>query len=77
MILKLDIASDPVLFEIQQVLLTAVAAVSSYRLQSISKRILMLFQNGNQRMVVCPVITYISVDYKVILYRDLDIVCRL
>ena len=77
MILKLDIASDPVLFELQQVLFTAVAAVSSYRLQSISKRILMLFQNGNQRMVVCPVITYISVDYKVILYRDLDIVCRL
>ena len=27
-------------------------------------------------MVVCPVINS-SVDYKVILYRDLDIVCRL
>ena len=77
MILKLDIASDPVLFEIQQIPFTAAAAVGSHRLQSISKRILVLFQNGDQCIIVCPVITHISVDYKVILYRDLDIVCRL
>ena len=77
MIRKLDIASDPVLFEIQQVLFTAVAAVGSHRLQGVSKRIPVLFQNGDQRMIVCPVITHISVDYKIILYRDLDIVCRL
>ena len=65
---KLDIASDPVLFEIQQVLFTAVAAVGRHRLQGVSKRILVLFQNGDQRMIVGPVITHISVDYKVILY---------
>ena len=39
MIRKLDIASDPVLFEIQQILFTAVAAVGSHRLQGVSKRI--------------------------------------
>ena len=77
MILKFDIASDTVLFEIQQILFTTVAAVGGHRLQSVSKCIPMLFQNGNQCTVVCPVITHISVDYKVILYRDLDIVCRL
>ena len=65
MILKLDIAPDPVLFEIQQILFTAVAAVGSHRLQGVSKRILMLFQYGDQRIIVCPVITHISVDYKV------------
>lgn len=73
--LKLDITPDPVLFQIQQVLFTAVAAVSSHCLQRISKRFPVLFQNRDQRMIVCPVIAYISVDDKVILHRNLDIVC--
>ena len=74
-ILELDIAGNPVSFQIQQVLFTAVAAVSSHCLQRISKRFPVLFQNRDQRMIVCPVIAYISVDDKVILHRDLDIVC--
>ena len=43
MVLKFDIAPDLILFQIQQVLLTAVAAVGSHRLQCISKRIPVLF----------------------------------
>ena len=41
--LKLDITPDPVLFQIQKVLFTAVAAVSSHCLQRISKRFPVLF----------------------------------
>ncbi len=77
MVLKLDIAPNPVLFQIQQVLLTAVTAVGSHRFQHIPKRIPVLFQNGSQCVVVRPVATYITVDNKIILYRNLDIVCRL
>ena len=43
MILKLDEAFDLILFQIQQVLLTAVAAVDSHCLQCIAKRIPVLF----------------------------------
>ena len=43
MVLKFDITPDLILLQIQQVLLTAVAAVSSHRLQRISKRIPVLF----------------------------------
>lgn len=39
MVLNLDEAFDLILFQIQQVLLTAVTTVGSYRLQCISKRI--------------------------------------
>ena len=77
MVLKFDIAPDPILFQIQQVFLTAVAAVSSNCFQHISKRVPVLFQNRDQRIIVCPVIAHISMDNKVILYCDLDIVCRL
>ena len=43
MVLKFNITPDPILFQIQQVLLTAVAAVGSHRLQRISKRVPVLF----------------------------------
>ena len=76
MVLQLDIAPDPVLFQIHQVLFAAVSAVGSYCLQCVSKRFPVLFQDGDQRIVVCPVIADISVDNKVILYRDLDVICR-
>ena len=76
MVLKFDEAPNLILFQIQQVLLTAVTAVGSHCLQGISKRFPVLFQNRDQSVVICPVIAYISVDNKVILYRNLDIVCR-
>ena len=76
MVLQLDEAADPVLFQIQQVLFTAVAAVGSDCLQLIPKRFPVFFQNWDQRVVVCPVIAYISVDNKVIFYCDLDVIGR-
>lgn len=76
-ILELDGAADPILFQIQQVLFTSVAAVGSSRLQPVPKRFLMFFQNRNQRIVIDPVIADIAMDNEIILYRDLDIVCRL
>ena len=76
MVLKFDIASDLILFQIQQVFLTAVAAVSSNCFQRIPKCVPVLFQNRDQCIVVCPIITHISMDNEVILYCDLDIVCR-
>ena len=77
MVLQLDEAFDPLLFQIQQILFTAVAAVGSYCLQLIPKRFPMFFQNWDQRVVVCPVIAYISVDNKVIFYCDLDVIGRI
>ena len=77
MILKLDIAADPVLFQIQQVLFAAVAAVRSHCLQAVSKRFSVLFQNRDQRIVICPVVTHISMDNKIVLYRDLEVIGRL
>ena len=43
-VLELDIALYPILFQVQQILLTAVAAVSSNCLQPVPKRFLMFFQ---------------------------------
>ena len=63
-VLKLDIAADPIPFQVQQVLFAAVAAVGSHCLQGISQRFLVLLQNRDQSVVVCPVITYISMDNK-------------
>ena len=77
MILELDIAPDSVLLQMQQVLFTAVAAFGSKRLQCIPECSLMLFQNRDQCVIVRPVAAYITVDNKIILYCDLDIVCRL
>ena len=77
MVLELDIAPDPVLLQLHQVLFTAVAAVGSNLLQCISECSLMLFQNRDQCVIVRPVAAHITVDNEVILYRDLDIVCRL
>ena len=68
--------TDSVLLQIHQVLFAAVAAVGSNRLQCISECPLMLFQNRDQRVVVRPVTAHITVDNEVILYRNLDIVCR-
>ena len=76
MVLEFDIALDPLLFQIQQVLFAAVAAVGSYCRQGIPKCVPVFFQNRDQRIIVCPVIAYISMDNKVILYCNLDIVRR-
>ena len=77
MILKLDITADPVLFQIQQVLFAAVAAVRSHCLQAVSTRFSVLFQNRDQRIVICPVVAHISMDNKIVLYRDLEVIGRL
>ena len=71
MIQKLDEAPDPFLFQIQQIFFAAAAAVRSHCFQEISECIPVLFQNWDQRIIVCPVMTHISMDNKVILYRDL------
>ncbi len=64
MVLKLEIASDPLRFQIQQVLFTTVAAVGGDSPQLVSKRSLMFFQYREQRVVVRPVITHITMDYQ-------------
>ena len=73
-VLELDIALYPILFQVQQILLTAVAAVSSNCLQPVPKRFLMFFQNRDQRIVVGPVIADVAVDNEIILYCDLNVV---
>ena len=65
MVLQLDEAADPLLVQIQQVFFTAVAAVGSYRLQLIPKRFPVLFQDWNQRIIICPVIAYVSADSQI------------
>ena len=76
MVLQLDEASDPFLFQLQKVFFAAVAAVGSHCLQCVPKCLPVLFQDGDQRVVVGSVIAYISMDNKVILYCDLEVVGR-
>ena len=70
MVLKLDETADSILFQIQQALLTAVAAVGSHCLQGIPKCIPMFFQNRKQRIIVRSLLIYL-------LYCDLDVIGRL
>ena len=77
MVLELDIALDFFLPKMRQVFFTAVAAVGGNRLQYVPERPLMFFQNGDQRVIIRPVVAHITVDNEVILYCDLDVVCRL
>ena len=75
-ILKLDIAFDPVLLQIGKILFAAVTAVRSDCFQLFPKCFPVLFQNRDQRVVISPVAADITVDNEIVLYCDLDIVCR-
>lgn len=77
MILELDIAGNPMFFQIQQVSFTTVAAVSRDLFQNITKCRFVLFQDRDQRIVIRPVIALIAMDNKIVLNCDLDIISRL
>ena len=74
MILKFDITGNPVLLQIQEILLAAVSAVCRHFLQLVTKDLLMLFQHWDQGIVIRTVITYVSMDNKIVLHCDLDVV---
>ena len=58
MILKLNIAGNVISFQVQEVFLTAVAAVSRYFLQNLPKGIPVFFQNRDQSIIICAVIAW-------------------
>ena len=55
---------------------TAVPAVCSYFFQNTPESIPMFFKNRDQGIIIGAVAAYLSMYDKIILYRDLDIICR-
>ena len=76
MILKFDIAGNFVLFQIQEVFLTAVSAVRSHFIQYLTKSFPVFFHNRDQSVVIRAVIAHISMNDKIILHCDLDVIGR-
>lgn len=64
MVLKLDIAGNLMLVQIQQIFLAAVSAVGSHFFQYVPKCFPVFFQNRDQCIVICPVIAHITVNDK-------------
>src|SRR5699024_2431909 len=60
MILQLDITGDFMFLYVQKIFLAAIAAVCRNFFQNISKCIFMFLQDRDQSIIVCAVITYIS-----------------
>ena len=76
MILKLDVTGDPVLFQIQQIFFTAVTAVSRSIFRKFPKCSFMFFKYRDQRIIIRAVVADITVNDKVVFYRNLYIVSR-
>ena len=77
MILELDLAAYSFFLQVQQVLFTAVPAVSRHRLQAVPKCFLMFFQDRDQRIIIRSVIAYLTMENEIILYCVLDVIGRL
>lgn len=72
MLLELDIRGNLILFQIQQIFLAAVTAVSGYFFQHFVKSFFMFLQNRD----ISSVITHVTMEDEIVLHHDIDIVCR-
>lgn len=71
MVLKLDVTGDSVLFQIQLIFFTEVTTISRSIFRKSSKCSFVFFQHRNQRMIIRAIIVGITVNDKVVFYRNL------